>query len=375
MWGQTEFQVNLKLGLTQGAARGNPRQHRGNGQDKPADSRSRRQSSSRQRGQETKEKDTGAKRKAKAGRKRKRDGYDIDKMGSFGLWFGDATNSAGRSWWNGFHVLNRGVARMQLFEKAADYQAFEQVLLDTLDQSPMRICAYAVMPNHWHLLLWPECDGELAAFMQRLTITHVRRWQEHRGYAGLGHVYQGRYKSFPVESDEHFWVVARYVERNALRANLVLRAEEWRWSSLWQRCHPTGEERSLLAAWPIDMPANWLERVNQTDDAQELEALRRSVQRGRPFGQPEWQKEIAQRLGLESAYRPTGRPRKVGRNQNMPRPGEDRSDVGGAAQFTISDLSRFPLSSPGPVPLSSPNSVVEIHPFVKFIPSGHPEKR
>ena len=111
-----------------------------------------------------------------------------------------------------FHVLNRGVARMQLFEKAADYQAFEQVLRDTFDQSPMRICAYAVMPNHWHLLLWPECDGELAAFMQRLTITHVRRWQEHRGYAGLGHVYQGRYKSFPVESDEHFWVVARYVE-------------------------------------------------------------------------------------------------------------------------------------------------------------------
>ena len=215
-----------------------------------------------------------------------------------------------------FHVLNRGVARMQLFEKAADYQAFEQVLQDTLDQSPMRICAYAVMPNHWHLLLWPECDGELAAFMQRLTITHVRRWQEHRGYAGLGHVYQCRYKSFPVESDEHFWVMARYVERNALCANLVLRAEEWRWSSLWQRCHPTGEERSLLAAWPIDMPANWLERVNQTDDAQELEALRRSVQRGRPFGQPEWQKEIAKRLGLESAYRPTGRPRRVGRNQN-----------------------------------------------------------
>ncbi len=126
----------------------------------------------------------------------------------------------------------------------------------------------------------------------------------------------GSVKSFPVESDEHFWVVARYVERNALRANLVLRAEEWRWSSLWQRCHPTGEERSLLAAWPIDMPANCLERVNQTDDAQELEALRRSVQRGRPFGQPEWQKEIAKRLGLESAYRPTGRPRRVGRNQN-----------------------------------------------------------
>ena len=130
-----------------------------------------------------------------------------------------------------FHVLNRGVAQMQLFENPADYQAFEQVLRETLDESSMRICAYTVMPNHWHLLLWPECDGELARFMQRLTITHVRRWQQHRGYAGLGHVYQGRYKSFPVESDEHFWVVARYLERNAHRANLVLRAEEWRWSS------------------------------------------------------------------------------------------------------------------------------------------------
>jgi len=91
-----------------------------------------------------------------------------------------------------FHVLNRGVARMQLFEKAADYQAFEQALRDSLDQSSMRICAYAVMPNHWHLLLWPECDGELTVFMQRLMITHVRRWQEHRGYAGLGHVYYYR---------------------------------------------------------------------------------------------------------------------------------------------------------------------------------------
>ena len=116
-----------------------------------------------------------------------------------------------------FHVLNRGVARMRLFDNAGDYQAFEQILQETLEDSPMRICAYTVMPNHWHLLLWPKCDGELATFMQRLTITHVRRWQLNRGYEGLGHVYQGRYKSFPVESDEHFWVVARYVERNALR--------------------------------------------------------------------------------------------------------------------------------------------------------------
>ena len=215
-----------------------------------------------------------------------------------------------------FHVLNRGVARMQLFEKPADYQAFEGVLREMRDESPMRICAYSLMPNHWHLVLWPEHDGELASFMQRLTITHVRRWQQHRGYAGLGHVYQGRYKSFPVESDEHFWVVARYVERNAPCAQLVLRAQEWQWSSLWRQCHGTAEDRSLLAAWPIERPANWVEWVNQADNDKELQSLRQSVQRGRPFGQPEWQKQIAKRLGLESVFRPSGRPRKVGRSQN-----------------------------------------------------------
>jgi putative transposase len=183
------------------------------------------------------------------------------------------------------------------------------VLKETLQEAPMRICAFCLMPNHWHLLVWPEHDGELATFMQRLTITHVRRWQEHRHYVGLGHVYQGRYKSFPVEEDEHFLAVARYVERNALRANLVLRAEEWRWSSLWRRFLGGLEEKAILAAWPLSVPGDWLERVNRADNEKELEALRRSVQRGRPYGASDWQRRITKRLGLESAYRPTGRPR------------------------------------------------------------------
>ncbi len=72
----------------------------------------------------------------------------------------------------------------------------------------------------------------------------------------------------------------------------------------------------MLATWPIDRPANWVEWVNQADNDKELQSLRQSVQRGRPFGQPEWQKQIAKRLGLESAFRPSGRPRKVGRSQN-----------------------------------------------------------
>ena len=205
-------------------------------------------------------------------------------------------------------MFSTGVLRMQVFEKAGDYEAFERVLKETLEEAQMRVCAYCLMPSHWHILLWPERDGDLARFMQRLTITHVQRWQENRHYVGLGHVYQGRYKSFPVEEDEHFLAVARYVERNALRANLVVRAEEWRWSSLWRRCRGTAEDKAVLAAWPLEVPEDWLERVNRADNESELEALRRSVQRGRPYGATEWQKRIAKRLGLESAYRSPGRP-------------------------------------------------------------------
>ena len=154
-----------------------------------------------------------------------------------------------------FHVLNRAIARVRIFEKDEDFAAFERTLAETLRQRPMRICSYCLMPNHWHFLLWPERDGQLAAFMQRLTIAHVRKWQEHRRVIGTGHLYQGRYKSFPVEEDEHFLAVARYVEGNPQRAGLVSRAEDWPWGSLWQRRRNAIAPIIPLSAWPTPTPA------------------------------------------------------------------------------------------------------------------------
>ena len=114
----------------------------------------------------------------------------------------------------------------RIFAKEADYAAFERVMKETVARKPMRILGYLIMPNHWHLVLWPEQDGQLGAFMQRLTTTHVRRWHLHRKSVGWGHLYQGTYKSFPIETDEHLLAVVCYVERNALRAGLVERAED-----------------------------------------------------------------------------------------------------------------------------------------------------
>jgi putative transposase len=213
-----------------------------------------------------------------------------------------------------FHVLNRGVGRMRLLLKDGDFEAFERTIERTLETCPMRICAYCLLSNHWHFVLWPERDGELGAFMQKLTITHARNWQVNRHRVGYGHLYQGRYKSFPVQDDEHFYQVVRYVERNALRANLVERAEEWRWSSLWRRVYGTADDRRWLAKWPLPRPRNWVDLVNAPQTETELEAIRRSVTRGQPYGQDNWIRKTAKRLGLESTLRSRGRPRKDAAN-------------------------------------------------------------
>lgn len=135
---------------------------------------------------------------------------------------------------------------MNLFRKPADYAAFESLISEVHENAPVRILSYCLMPNHWHFVVWPERDGDLARFLQRLTLTHATRWQKHRRCAGYGHVYQGRFKSFPVQDDEHLLTVMRYVERNPLRAGLVARAEDWTWGSAFLR----GESERPAVAVP-----------------------------------------------------------------------------------------------------------------------------
>ena len=124
-----------------------------------------------------------------------------------------------------YHVLNRRVGRLPLFEQEPDYAAFERILEEAIARSGIRLSAYCLMPNHWHLLLWPRHDDQLSETLRWLTVTHTQRWHAAHRTAGTGPLYQGRFKSFPVETDDHFLTVARYVERNALRARLVRRAE------------------------------------------------------------------------------------------------------------------------------------------------------
>jgi putative transposase len=210
-----------------------------------------------------------------------------------------------------FHVLNRSVGRRTLFESAADYESFVAIITETLRTRRMRICGYCLMPNHWHMVLWPERDGELSAFLHHLTNLHVKRWKWAHDEIGLGHLYQGRFKSFPIQTTDYFHAVVRYVERNPLRANLVPRAEAWRWSSLGQA---SPSNPIPLSEWPVPSPADrhrdlWIEWVNRPQTDGELASVRTSANRGRPFGDDQWVTQVAEQLQLGATLRPRGRPR------------------------------------------------------------------
>jgi putative transposase len=205
-----------------------------------------------------------------------------------------------------YHVINRGNARAPVFHDSSDYQAFVRLIGEACTRLPLDVLAACLMPNHIHLVLQPYGDGDLSRWMQWLLTAHVRRY--HRRYGSSGHVWQGRFKAFPIQDDAHLLRVIRYVERNALRAKLVVRAEDWRWGSLAWRY--AGHAASFLALPPISLPNDWLVRVNAPESEVELAALRRSVNRGVPFGDAAWVEETATDLGLESSLRPLGRPRK-----------------------------------------------------------------
>ena len=210
---------------------------------------------------------------------------------------------------NVFPVLNRAVGRFKLFPKATDFDAFVRVLAEAQHWTPMRLLAYCVLSNHWHLVLWPKKDGELSEFMRWLSLTHTQRWHACHHTQGTRPVYQGRFKVFPVAEDAHLLTLRRYVERLPLRAGLVSSAAKWRWSSLGQRNFAL--EGPALADGPLARPENWLEYVDQPETEGELAALRQCVVRGSPFGSAEWQRKTADRLDLRSSLKPVGRPMKA----------------------------------------------------------------
>jgi putative transposase len=204
-----------------------------------------------------------------------------------------------------YHALNRGNRRADVFHKPADYDAFLEIIAEARQRLSVDLFGYCLMPNHFHLVLRLHHDGDLGRWMRWLLTAHAQRY--HRHYNTTGHVWQGRYKAFPIQDDGHLATVLRYVERNPLRAELIARAEHWKWSSLPGRL---ARDPLLWLDKPAPRDSHWVKRVNEPLSAGDLQRLRTSVDRERPFGSDDWTQRTAEQLGLESTLRGRGRPKK-----------------------------------------------------------------
>lgn len=210
-----------------------------------------------------------------------------------------------------YHVINRANGRATIFKTAKDYAHFESLLEEAKELLDMRILAYCIMPNHFHLVLYPRNDGDMSEFMRWLTTTHVRQYRVETESIGHGHLYQGTYKSFPVEKDEYLTTLIRYVEQNPLRAKLVNHAEDWKYSSLYRRLKGTPKQQKLLAKLPTALPHNYLKEVNTIYNEDVLNMIRRSVQKGTPLGSERWVQQVIATHKLGSTVRGPGKAKRT----------------------------------------------------------------
>jgi putative transposase len=208
-----------------------------------------------------------------------------------------------------YHVLNRANARQTIFRGSSDYNMFEKILTEGLSKIPMRLTGYCLMSNHWHLLLWPYDDGDLSAFMHWVTMTHTQRWHAVHNTVGTGHLYQGRFKSFPIQSEHYYLTALRYIESNPFRAGLVKSSSNWIWSSLSVR-RGIAKENVTISAGPIELPDNWASLVDLLPGENDLHKIEQCICRGIPLGRDEWVRQTAEHLLLTSTLRPRGRPKK-----------------------------------------------------------------
>ena len=192
-----------------------------------------------------------------------------------------------------FHVLNRGNEKRQLFRRGRDYDAFVRLLEESAARFDVVYLAYCLMPNHWHLVVVGRTDRAISDALQWVTCCHACDLRRCEGTVGQGHVYQSRFHGFGIGSNYHLLNVIRYVEANACRAGLVERAEEWRWSSLWDR--PRQSTR-VLSALPCDLPDDWSDVVNTRVSPRLTQRLLESIQHNRPYGPSRWVKRLSTQL-------------------------------------------------------------------------------
>ena len=191
---------------------------------------------------------------------------------------------------------------------ATDREVYLAYLRRYSEEYGLQIWAYCLMTNHIHLVATPDQENALSFTLKALHSRYTQRQNFLHHWAG--HLWQGRFFSTPLD-ESYFWRAMRYVERNPVRAGLVERAEDYRWSSAAAHCGLVNT--TLLEPLPAEniiSSEGWSGWLAGEDVADDLLLLRAATASGRPCGSQEFVEELETLLGRYLQAKPRGRPRK-----------------------------------------------------------------
>ena len=182
------------------------------------------------------------------------------------------------------HICNRSAGQLTIFQSIADYVRFETCLKEMISNFPLRLFAFCIMPNHYHLLVEGETGPAVIKGLHWLGTTHAVRLRRDTSSIGRGAVYQNRFRAYPIQRNGAFYRVAHYIERNPVDANLCRSPDDWLWSS----AKPEKSQDLNLAEWPISKPKNWMETIRKPLDEIVRDEIRCHETLQHPLGDPDW---------------------------------------------------------------------------------------
>ena len=213
------------------------------------------------------------------------------------------------------HVTQRGVNRCAIFVDDDDRRYYLRLLRDACHRHSVSVHAYVLMDNHVHLLLGTTRAGDLSRAMHRVGHSYVQTFNVRHGRSGT--LWQGRFKASIVDTDDYLFAVMRYIELNPVRAAMVARPEDYRWSSVHAHlgCRGDGllsihERYVALGRTPEERQDAWRDWLASGIDAGDLATIRRHLTRESALGTPGFQQSVERALNRSAACLSRGRPRK-----------------------------------------------------------------
>ncbi len=207
------------------------------------------------------------------------------------------------------HIVQRGNNKQTVFFDDEDRQEYLRFLNKYTDECGCKLNSYCLMKNHIHLLLNPQHKNSLSKTMQKLSLRYTQ--YINKTYKRTGRLWECRFHSCVVEKEAYLWSVCRYIERNPVRTGIVKEPIQYKWSSA--KANTTFDHQNKLVE-PIWK--GYLERdeyskfLNQSDDKDEIERIRKSTFSGIPTGSEKFIQHIAKELGISLKRRKKGRPKK-----------------------------------------------------------------